>query len=262
MEANNELAEAWGANCYNTGWNDFGKGHDNHTGQTVADVVRCRVMSVAWAFANWSDKGAHATGPGVHMTKEQQNMFRCEVVNIFGHLLKEKYCSEQKGYRRGVEYSRIAFKSMQSAGINGVGAINGPVIDGTCTACGYGENRRWAHAINLKVVEWLMQHGDIMNEIAAMERAMPCTTKWTDYIKQLDPGQKPIKGGNTEGGTLKDRLSEAGKKKIETAETQLEGAVTQILEKVAQATDHILQRAKEAFQEVQKNANTDATETT
>ncbi|KJP84732.1 hypothetical protein AK88_05636 [Plasmodium fragile] len=196
------------------------------------------------------------------MDQEQQNMFRCEVVNIFGHLLKEKYCSEQKGYRRGVEYSRIVFRNMQSAGTDGAGVLDGPVIQGKCTACGYGENRRWAHAINLKVVEWLMGQAAILAEIQAMEKAMPCTDKWKDYITNLDQEQNPIKDGNTEGGTLKDRLSDAGKKKIEDAEQKLEGAVTKIIEKVAKDKDDILQQAKEAFHDVQKNADQDATDTT
>ncbi|KJP84925.1 hypothetical protein AK88_05445 [Plasmodium fragile] len=262
MQDHNDLNEAYGANCYNTGWNDFGKGNDSHTQQRVADVVRCRVMSVAWAFANGWGHSASANTDGVDITPEEKDMFRCEVVNIFGHLLKEKYCSEQKGYKRGVEYSRIAFRDMKSAGINGVGAINGPVIEGRCTACGYQGHERWAHAINLKVVEWLMHHGEIMNEIAQMEQAMPCTERWTDYIKQIDHPHNPIKDGNTEGRTLKERLSEEGQRKIQDAEQQLEGAVTKIIENVAKDTDDILQQAQEAFQDVPKNAHKDATETT
>ncbi|KJP84686.1 hypothetical protein AK88_05682, partial [Plasmodium fragile] len=169
MDEHNDLADAIGANCYNSGWNDFNDGKDYHTGQTVADVIRCRVMSVAWAFANGWHTGANATQAGVHMNEEEQNMFRCEVVNVFGHLLKKMYCTDKRGYKRGVEYSRIAFKSMKSAGTNGTGVLGGPVIDGKCTACGYTGYKRLARAINLPVLEWFLYDAHILQGIENIE---------------------------------------------------------------------------------------------
>ncbi|KJP88407.1 hypothetical protein AK88_01859 [Plasmodium fragile] len=262
MEQKNELNEAYGANCYNSGWDDFGTGKHHHRGQTVADVVRCRVMSVAWVFANgWGTTGS-ANTDGVEITQEERNMFRCEVANIFGHLLKAKYCPRQSGFKRGVEYSRIAFQKMNSPGPHEAGNITGPVIEGKCTACGYGEYQRWANAINLKVVEWLMEHAHINEEIKRMQEAMPCTTQWTHYIKQLDPQHNPIKDGDRDWTSIKAHLSAAGNTTLETAEKDMEGEVKKIIEKVKDAKDQILQKAKEASAQVQKNAQKDATETT
>ncbi|KJP84741.1 hypothetical protein AK88_05626 [Plasmodium fragile] len=254
MQDHNDLNEAYGANCYNSGWNDFGKGNESHTQQRVADVVRCRVMSVAWAFANWSNTAAQDTKHGVKMEKEEQDMFRCEVVNIFGHLLKEKYCSEQKGYKRGVEYSRIVFKSMKSDGAGGIGVLDGPVIQGKCTACGYEKHNRLAHAINLKVVQWLMDEGKISSEIAQMEMAMPCRELWKKYINELDSRHNPTTDGDRDLTSIKERLSTDGRKKLETAEKDMEGEVKKIIKKVHESKDDIMKAAKAGYEEVQQNA--------
>ncbi|KJP84994.1 hypothetical protein AK88_05376 [Plasmodium fragile] len=52
MQNNEQNVDAIGANCYNSGWNDFGDGKAYHKEQTVADVVRCRFMTLALFFAN------------------------------------------------------------------------------------------------------------------------------------------------------------------------------------------------------------------
>ncbi|KJP85785.1 hypothetical protein AK88_04601 [Plasmodium fragile] len=254
MQDHNDLNEAYGANCYNACWDYITPGAVHFVDQTVADVVRCRVMSVAWAFANgWGPKGS-AQQNGVHMNEQEQNMFRCEVANIFGHLLKTMYCTSQQGYKRGVEYSRIAFKSMQSAGKDGAGVLDGPVLEDKCTACGYKDHERLAHAINLKVVEWFLEEGRIKAEIQALERAMPCKTKWTDYIKQLDQGDKHIKEGWRDWNSIKDRLSTHGRKKLETAETLMNEKVKKIIKKVQEKQDDIVRAAKAAFEEKQQRA--------
>ncbi|KJP84779.1 hypothetical protein AK88_05590 [Plasmodium fragile] len=264
MDEHTDLAAEYGANCDNSGWDDVKDQRHYYKGQTVADVVRCRVMSVAWAFANrWDMPGTKTnTDDTQQMDPEEENMLRCEVANTFGHLLQTKYCPGQNQWIRGVEYSRIAFTKMNSSGQDGVGEIKGPVIDGTCTACGYKGHERLSKAINWNVVEWLMQEGQITAEITAMEQAWPCEQSWHQYINELDPAHNPITHGPRDWNSIHDRLSDAGKKKLETAEKDMEGEVKKIIETVQQARDGILQKARQAFQEVHKNAHKDATETT
>ncbi|KJP85438.1 hypothetical protein AK88_04941 [Plasmodium fragile] len=265
MEEKNDLNDAYGENCHNSGWDDIKDDGTLFMGQTVADVLRCKVMSVAWGFANgWGQKTDTWAGKS-EAQRTDIDMLRCEVANIFGHILQAMYCPRQTTWKRGIEYSRIAFRKMQSTGKNGAGVVAGPVIDGRCTACGYGENRRWAHAINLKVVEWLMQDAGILGEIKAMEKQWPCNTQWKDYIKQLDPGSSYIEEGNTPGGNLKDRLSDVGKEKIQEAQKQMKGTVTKIIKKVQDATEEITKAAKEGYEEEHKKAQkeiADATEKT
>ncbi|KJP84838.1 hypothetical protein AK88_05534 [Plasmodium fragile] len=184
MDENQENAEGFGANCDNAGWEDISSHGYKYMGQKVADVLRCRVMSVAWAFANGWSTSANATEPGVKMDTEEENMLRCEVANIFGHILKEKYCPDQEKWKRGVEYSRIAFRKMQSTGKNGFGALTGPVIDGRCTACGYKDHERSANAINLNVVDWLLYEEHILDAIQNIEAGAECNMKWADYKKK------------------------------------------------------------------------------
>ncbi|KJP84820.1 hypothetical protein AK88_05546 [Plasmodium fragile] len=254
MDEHTDLAAEYGANCDNSGWDDVKDQRHYYKGQTVADVVRCRVMSVAWAFANrWDMPGTKTnTDDTQQMDPEEENMLRCEVANTFGHLLQTKYCPGQNQWIRGVEYSRIAFTKMNSSGQDGVGEIKGPVIDGTCTACGYKGHERLSKAINWNVVEWLMQEGQITAEIQQLHHAWPCTKNWDQYINELDPGDNPIKDGDTHWNSINDRLTEEGKEKIEKAQNEMETQVTKIIDKVKTAEDEIKEAARKIIEAAKK----------
>ncbi|KJP85746.1 hypothetical protein AK88_04616 [Plasmodium fragile] len=236
MDAHTDLADAIGANCYNSGWNDFGDGKDYHTGQTVADVVRCRVMSTAWAFANgWDMPGTKThTDDRVPMDTAEENRLRCEVANIFGHLLKKKYCTRQTGFKRGVEYSRIVFRKMNSPGTPAFGALRGPVIEGKCTACGYDQNKRSAHAINLPVVEWLLYEGKILQGIENIEGGAHCTKKWEQYTKgktKMDNPKELDEEKITEIKPEQENLRKKATKKMDEVKEALEKKIQEMRDK-------------------------------
>ncbi|KJP86088.1 hypothetical protein AK88_04279 [Plasmodium fragile] len=223
LKENNENFDDYGANCDNEGWDDFIQGQ-HHTGQTVADMMRCRLMTGALWFANG------ANGGGVD--DEDTNKLRCEVAHVFGHLLNTLYCKDKKGYKRGIEYAWQAMRSMKSGASGTSGVLGGPVIDGTCTECGYGDNKRNITAINLRIAQWLLEHGKVSSEVAQMQQAMPCTTKWRDYInedaKRGDPLDDVL---TTEGMQAKKRLD---KDIVQKAERIFERAKEAVEKKIAE----------------------------
>ncbi|KJP85134.1 hypothetical protein AK88_05231 [Plasmodium fragile] len=239
MDEHKDLADAYGANCYNVGWDDVDPAPRKD--QTVADVVRCRVMSVAWGFANRWDKNEHDTGERQSTDEdEKENMLRCEVVNVFGHLLKNKYCNGQRGYKRGVEYARIAFRHMKSAGTHGAGVVGGPVTAGKCTACGYDQHTRSAHAINWKVAEWLLYEGQILQGIENIEDTRFCNTKWAHYT------QGKMKDGNpnvvnetkiTEIKPEQEKLRKKATKKMDEVKEALEKKIQEMRDKHMNAAE-------------------------
>ncbi|KJP88231.1 hypothetical protein AK88_02178 [Plasmodium fragile] len=171
--------EAVGANCKNTGWDDVDDQY--RTQQTVADVIRCRFMSVALGIANgWTatKQDRHDT---VKMDPEEQNTLRCEVTNVFGHLLRHRYCPDQEHWRRGTEYAFQTFTQMKTTPQGGAPGIEGPVVDGLCTMCGYGHNRKHIEAVDLDIVTWLMNEGKILAGMDKIEEGAECNTKWKEY---------------------------------------------------------------------------------
>ncbi|KJP86044.1 hypothetical protein AK88_04301 [Plasmodium fragile] len=232
MEKYKEHADAFGANCYNVGWEDISSDGHFYMGQTVADVVRCRVMSVAWAFANGWHKSTQHTQDRVRMDPEEENRLRCEVANIFGHLLKEKYCPHQEQWKRGVEYSRIALKKMQSTGKNGAGVVAGPVIDGRCTACGYHGHERLPGVVNWDIADWLLYDAKILHGIENIERGANCNKKWKEYTKGKMKEGEPTRVDETKITAIKD----TEKKIVEEA--------TRVIEKAKVAVEQEIEKQK------------------
>ncbi|KJP84754.1 hypothetical protein AK88_05614 [Plasmodium fragile] len=177
MEDKKDMMDAYGENCHNSGWDDFGDAHQ-YKGQTVADVVRCRLMTLALFFAN--QEGKHGNSEKAQKTDDDKlyEKFRCEVANVFGYMLKNQYCKKE-GWKRGVEY---AWKTMKNMGDEtlGHGALTGPVMDGTCTQCGYKGSRTTPAIINGHIAEWFVDQG-IMGDIATIEHQMPCDQNWKKY---------------------------------------------------------------------------------
>ncbi|KJP86068.1 hypothetical protein AK88_04259 [Plasmodium fragile] len=237
LEEHNQHFDGFGANCNNAGWSDFGDGN-LYKEQRVADMMRCRLMSGALWFAN---KGG---------TDEAVNRLRCEVANVFGHLLKKMYCKDKGGYKRGTEYAWETFRNMKSEGTDGAGKMEGPVINSVCTECGYGEHKRNINAINLAIAQWLLKEGKISSEIAQMEKAMPCETYWKDYIKPVA----------TPGQPIKDSVSDQGKEKIKEAQEKMTAEVTKIIEKVQKAADEIKEVAKKIIDDAKKKEQQDVPE--
>ncbi|KJP85071.1 hypothetical protein AK88_05293 [Plasmodium fragile] len=233
LNENNDNFEQYAANCDNKGWNDFGDGN-LYKEQRVADMMRCRIMSGALWFANGSGTNQAEWAKKSEVEKKEIERLRCEVAHVFGHLLKTMYCKNHGGYKRGVEYAWQAMRSMKSAESGKPGTLGGPVIEGKCTPCGYTGYHRHITAINLAIAQWLMDKGQIMQEITAMEQAMPCNAPWTDYIKQ---GEKP-------GHPVKDSVSKDGKEKIDKAQKAMTGSVIKIIEKVQEAQDEIKEEAR------------------
>ncbi|KJP85013.1 hypothetical protein AK88_05355 [Plasmodium fragile] len=229
MDKKKEHANDYGANCDNAGWDDIRAPTEYYMGQKVADVVRCRVMSVAWGFANGWGPDNTIGRSGNTEEQERQNMRKCEVANIFGHLLQTKYCPTQQNWTRGVEYSRIAFQNMHSTGTTEASVMNGPVTAGKCTACGYQGYERWSRAINWNVVEWLLQEGKILEGLDKIEDGADCNMKWKEYKKYK------LKHDGT-GSVDEDKITDiknAAKKIVEEAMKTIE-KVTKVVEQKIQ----------------------------
>ncbi|KJP85184.1 hypothetical protein AK88_05178 [Plasmodium fragile] len=177
MQQNTDQMDAYGANCANTGWDDFGDTHQ-YKGQTVADVVRCRLMSTALFFAN--KQGKHGNSEKAQKTDDDKlyEKFRCEVAHVFGYMLKHQYCKTQ-GWKRGVEYAWKTMKKMHKDKHGNI-LFSGPVMDGTCKQCGYEGSHTQLGIINGHIAEWFVTEG-IMGEIAHIEQQLPCEKDWKKY---------------------------------------------------------------------------------
>ncbi|KJP85647.1 hypothetical protein AK88_04719 [Plasmodium fragile] len=227
MEHGQQHMDAYGANCYNVGWDDLKEDGNYYKGQTVADVVRCRFMSVALGWANgWGNSNTDKDNTNDDTKdKEMYEQLRCEVVNVFGHLLRKRYCPEQDKWRRGTEYAGIAFKQMKSPGQHGHGGLGGPVMDGRCTMCGYGHNKQHVDAVNLDIVNWLMQEGKILDGMDKIEGGANCTKKWEEYTKGKTKANEPTRVDETKIPEIKDTettLQEEAKKIIEQVKAAVE----------------------------------------
>ncbi|KJP84748.1 hypothetical protein AK88_05619, partial [Plasmodium fragile] len=194
MQEHTDQMDAYGANCDNSGWDDFDDAHQ-YKGQTVADVVRCRLMSVALFFANGDNIPRNSRDMDDDKLYER---FRCEVANVFGYMLKNQYCKHNPGWKRGVEYAWKTMKNMHKDK-DGKIILSGPVMDGRCTQCGYGDNKTQPGIINGDIAEWLVDHG-IMEEIGTIEGDMPCEEQWKSYINRKAIEGAPIKKILTPGG--------------------------------------------------------------
>ncbi|KJP84917.1 hypothetical protein AK88_05450 [Plasmodium fragile] len=172
METHRDNIDSIGANCENYGWDDFTDAHGHTIGQKVADIMRCRGISTVLWFANKEDTDKQGQD-------EMVNRFRCELANVLGYMLKNKYCKNEGNWKRGVEY---AWQTVQNMGKSefGTGALTGPVVDNRCTQCGYEGSHTQLGVLNGHIVQWLMQAG-LMGEIGKIEGDMPCEKDWKEY---------------------------------------------------------------------------------
>ncbi|KJP84828.1 hypothetical protein AK88_05540 [Plasmodium fragile] len=242
MDTYKDQEHAYGANCYNTGWDDITRAEHYFEDQKVADVVRCRVMTLALGWANgWNNSKQDKHKQHKNQTeKEMEERLRCEVVNVFGHLLRHRYCPHQQHWRRGTEYPWIVFKNMKSAGTNGIGQIDGPVVEGKCTMCGYGHNRQHVDAVNLDLVQWFLQHGNIWDGMQNIDERQFCNTKWAVYTKDN------MKEYDT------TRVDEEKINDIKEVEKNVVDAATRVIEKAKVAVEQEIEQ--------QKGNNTGSTE--
>ncbi|KJP85069.1 hypothetical protein AK88_05291 [Plasmodium fragile] len=180
MEDPYGTVDALGANCYNTGWNDIDQDDIYYKEQTVADVVRCRLLTRALWFAN-GDNTQHknANGGSAHMSADEERL-RCDVVNAFGYILHHKYCAHKTAWTRGIKYAWKTVKSMGDPG--GIkGADRGPVIDARCTECGYDIKNPVVRVVNGHMAQLLIHEGNLMHKIGQLERTAHCAMQWKDY---------------------------------------------------------------------------------
>ncbi|KJP87551.1 hypothetical protein AK88_02855 [Plasmodium fragile] len=228
LGTNNENFDALGANCDNTGWNDF----DDvayYTGQRVADMMRCRLMSGALWFANGAGTNQEEWAKKSEDQKKEIERLRCEVAHVFGHLLKKMYCKDTTPWPRGIEYAWQTMKEMGHA-TNGAPGLRGPVVDGRCTMCGYKDNKKHVTAINLDIAYWLMDKGGILEELKQLEHKMPCQQLWQQYIKKAATKGDPIETIlTTEGMNEKKRLHQ---QILQTAEKVFEKAKDKVQEEI------------------------------
>ncbi|KJP85057.1 hypothetical protein AK88_05312 [Plasmodium fragile] len=227
MQKHEQLMEQLGANCDNSGWEDFTPGV-YHKDQTVGDMMRCRLMNTALWFANKDDKD-----------DEEVNRLRCEVANVFGYILKNIYCKDKGGYNRGIEYAYTAMRNMGNT-VNGTEGLKGPVAEGRCTMCGYVGHTHNVEAVNLEIAQWLMNQGGILAEIQQLQQQRPCAEYWQDYIKKEAAESGPVKDtlkpeameemdkAKKEIKKTATRVFEAAEKKVQDKITELQGKNTNI----------------------------------
>ncbi|KJP84967.1 hypothetical protein AK88_05406 [Plasmodium fragile] len=181
MDKNKEHMDTWGTNCENYGWDDFPQQHGHTIGQRVADVVRCRLMTLALFFAN---QHGHDGNSGKAQNTDDDKLyerFRCELANVFGYMLKTMYCKKQGTWKRGVEY---AWKTVQQMGKDektGAVTISGPVMEGRCTECGYDIEKRGVRVVDGAMVNLLIHEGNLMGRIGQLENSTDCSEKWEEY---------------------------------------------------------------------------------
>ncbi|KJP85742.1 hypothetical protein AK88_04612 [Plasmodium fragile] len=180
MEQNHELVDAFGANCYNAGWEDISSDGHFYMGQTVADVVRCKLMTGALMYANGDNTQEKKAHGGSTDMSELETQLRCELANALGYILEKKYCAHQTGLKRGIKYARHTVKAM-----GGIGGIqehnNGPVMNGDCTECGYKVTHGSVRVVHGELVNLLIEAGKIMDKIGQLEHSTDCSEKWEDY---------------------------------------------------------------------------------
>ncbi|KJP86046.1 hypothetical protein AK88_04303 [Plasmodium fragile] len=218
MQNYEKYMEQLGANCNNAYWEDFTKGI-YEDGQRVADMVRCRLMSGALWFAN--TQGIDGKGRGNDAERESYERLRCEVANVFGHLLRTTYCPKQNTWKRGIEY---AYTAMRNMGKNQDGTpvateLAGPVVERTCNICGYEGSRTKPGIINGDIAQLLVQQG-IMGELTQIERQMPCAKDWKQYIRD----------SATKGDSIKDILTERGIQEVEKVKEDIKRKTKQVIE--------------------------------
>ncbi|KJP85189.1 hypothetical protein AK88_05183 [Plasmodium fragile] len=240
MDEHKDKEQAYGANCYNAGWDDIDKDNVHYMGQKVADVVRCRFMTLALGFANGWTATKQDRNDTVKMDPEEQNSLRCEVVNVFGHLLRHRYCPQQEKWRRGTEYAGIAFKQMKSPEQHGHGGLGGPVMEGKCTMCGYGHNKQHVDAVNLDIVNWLLQQTKILEGMEQIEGGADCNTKWKEYTankRKDDDNSKVDEKKITEIKEQEKEVVEAAKKTIEDLKKKVEEEIAHKAKAAPNASD-------------------------
>ncbi|KJP86039.1 hypothetical protein AK88_04296 [Plasmodium fragile] len=219
MQQSHENIDELGVNCENKGWNDFEQ-QVYTIDQTVGDVMRCRLMNTALYFANgWN---ANGTSAQEHSQEDADtiNMLRCEIVNTFGHLLRERYCPNQGTWKRGIEYAWEIMNHM----VHGSGTEmlpKGPVTEKKCTQCGYRAKQTHRAIINGDVAEWLIS-GGIMEELGQIQGRMGCTDNWETYIK------RPRHHGKITG------LTEPGMERMKEAQAAMKEDAIKIVKIVGQ----------------------------
>ncbi|KJP86037.1 hypothetical protein AK88_04294 [Plasmodium fragile] len=224
MQQNTDKMDAYGANCDNSGWDDFGHGTDYHTGQTVADVIRCRLMTLALFFAN--QEGKHGNSEKAQKTDDDKlyEKFRCEVANVFGYMLQNQYCKKE-GWKRGVEYAWKTLKKMHKDKHGNI-LFSGPVMHGTCKQCGYVGSMTKPGIINGHIAEWFVTEG-IMGEIAHIEQQLPCHKDWKKYKTQKGGTDNTVIENDKipEVTTMEKTVLEDTEKAIEKAKAQVDAAI-------------------------------------
>ncbi|KJP88406.1 latent-transforming growth factor beta-binding protein 4 [Plasmodium fragile] len=185
MDKNDEYMDALGANCANKGWNDM---DDNYRSQqTVGDMMRCRLMTLALFFANGDNipgKTAEGTSIPVDSTEEA---LRSEVANAFGYILERKFCEYKTQWKRGIKY---AWKTVKAMGGDGGIGTTGPVIQQRCTECGYNIQNPVVRVVDGEMVQLLIHEGNLMGRIAEMERQQECSKDWQAYKREKEADKK------------------------------------------------------------------------
>ncbi|KJP86476.1 hypothetical protein AK88_03852 [Plasmodium fragile] len=226
MTQSEKIIESIGANCENAYWNDLLKGAF-HEGQRVADMMRCRLMNTALYFANGSVRTEDGSVTNNGGTDEATNKLRCEIVNVFGNILKHRYCPQQRPWKRGIEYAWEIMRQMGDTKWGGM-VPPGPVLDQRCTECGYKSKGRKLGIVNGDMATWLLLQWRVMDKITKMERTMECTADWKEY--QLEQGQH----GNL---TAQD---EDGKKKLEDVKEEAKKTAEEIVKKMQDEVKEVL----------------------
>ncbi|KJP84781.1 hypothetical protein AK88_05587 [Plasmodium fragile] len=226
MENTEDLADALGANCANSGWDDISSHGRYHMGQTVADVVRCRLMTLALHFANGDNVNGKHEAVKRTVTDAKEHRLRCEVANTFGYILEKKYCDLKTPWKRGIKY---AWKTVLKMGDQGGLPSDGPVMKRICTECGYDIEKPVVRVVNGEMAEWLLREGRLMDQIGHMQGSAPCAMEWKRYIAR--------KG-------VTDTVNDISKKLPEVKQTE-EKVRTQTKTAFAEVTKIVDQKIKE-----------------
>ncbi|KJP85187.1 hypothetical protein AK88_05181 [Plasmodium fragile] len=225
MDNKDELADAYGVNCYNTGWDDITDAATLFTGQTVADVIRCKLMTIALNFANGDNTQEKKAKGGSTLMSEMEKQLRCELANAFGYILDQKYCATSKGFKRGVKYAWRTMEHMVSRKYAPAPPMTGPVFEKKCTECGYNVPVGQFRIRNGDIADLLLTQGKIMDKIGHIENKVDCSMKWAHYTQgktKMDNPKEVDEEKITEIKEQEKKVVEAAKKTIEDLKKKVE----------------------------------------
>ncbi|KJP84811.1 hypothetical protein AK88_05555, partial [Plasmodium fragile] len=259
MERIEPRLDMYAISCEHAGWTRRGHTHQGnlYTGQTVGDVMKCRLMVGALLFASdWRNHMTH-TKANLDNDKDMKAIMRCIVANVFAYILAEIPCGFQW---LGPDQAWYIMRSMGDTG----GVVN-PISRGTCTLDEYKDTKVGTADLQGAVKNWLQQSTTISARINAIQKNPKCNIKWKIYKKEME-----AKGEAEDSSSMfkEEDMQRLVKKQVQEVFTKIRNTVQKKVQRARNTTggsrdlrDSDVDSADEEEEE-QQNAQKDMKERT